>query len=296
MTQASQISIAACVSENERAAVQLAAGHIARALNQADKVPWTCDSVFSPDLETLRPGGDAAIIITSFLTELGEIEEPWPRTEQRLRTAYAALCKRGTPVLICTILRHIDREKEPATAAALLLRIRRLNLLAAEISREAGAYVIDLDRVLADIGARRLMTDYRLGGEAAVDLAGHFIALTLLTNACDAFVSFEVQDAARVILTSCRPVIAETDRAKPEVTLPKQLLSMVHGGRKLTVSPVVGTLEENHVDWLIVRVLNGKVGPVDAFHRLVQSVRRHGIRESAGRLTSALSRQISRRK
>ena len=296
MTGTSQISIAALVSKSERAAVQLAADHIARALSQAAGVPWTCDCNFSPDMETLRQDSDTAIIVTSFLPELTKLGELWPQAEQRLRTAYATLCERGTPVFICTILRHIDCDEDLEAAAALRIRIRRLNLLAAEISRETGAYVIDLDRVLADIGARRIQTDYRLAGNAAADMAGHFIALTLVDNAFDAIISFEVQDAARVILSSCRPAIAERDGAKPEITLRKDLMSMGRGRRKQIVSPVNYTVQENYAGWLIRQVLRGAIEPTEALQRLVLAVRRRGVRESAILLVSGLSKQIKRKK
>jgi hypothetical protein len=291
MTEKSHISIAGFVSEGERAAVQLAASHIEQALSQAADVPWTCDCVFSPDMETLRRRSDAAIIVTSLLPELGTIEESWPRAEQRLRTAYAALCERGATVFICTILRHVGRDEEPEAAEALRIRIRRLNLLAAEISREMGAYVIDLDRILADIGARRLQTDYRLAGNAAADMAGHFIALTLINNAFDSFVSFEVQDAAEAILTSCRPAIAEPESGKPEVTLRKDLVSLGKGRRKQIVSPVQYTVQKNYSVWLVRQVLRGAIGPAEALQRLVQAVRRRGVRESAGLLAAGLSKQ-----
>jgi len=296
MSEKSLISIAAFVSEDERAAVQLAADHIARALSQAANVDWKCDCVFCPDMKMLRQGKDAAIIVTSLLPEVAKLDELWPQAEQRLRTAYAALCEPGTPVFICTILRHIDHDVEPEAADALRLRIRRLNLLAAEISRETGANVIDLDRVLADIGARRLQTDYRLAGSAAAEMAGHFIALTLINNAFDEIVSFEVQDAAAAIFAAYRPAIAEPDSAKPEVTLRKGLMSLGQGRRKQIVSPVSFTVEENYAEWIIRQVLRGAIGPAEAFQRLVQAVRRRGVRGSTILFATGLSRQINRKK
>jgi hypothetical protein len=296
MTEKSHISIAAFVSENERAAVRLAGDHITRSLSQAAAVPWTCECVFSSDIETLPQRKDADIIMTSLLPELEKIDEPWPQAEQRLRKAYTALVEPGIPVFICTILRHMDRSAEPEDANARLIRIRRLDLLAAEISRETGAFVIDIDRVLADIGARRFQTDYRLTGNAAAEMAGHFIALTLIDNACDAFVAFEVQDAAKTILSSCRPAIAAGDRAMPDVTLKKDLVSLGKGRRKQIVSVVAYTVEDNYAGWLVRQVLLGAIGPGEAITRLFHAVRRRGFWESAVLLASGLSRQISRNK
>jgi hypothetical protein len=295
MTEKSQIPIAAFVSENERAAVVLAIGHIARALSHAAAVPWTCDCIFSSDLKTSQQGSDDAIMITSLLPEIESLES-WPQIEQRLRSTYTILCESGTPVFICTILRHIGGDEKPEAADTLRIRIRQLNLLAAEISRETGAFVIDLDRVLADIGARRLQTDYRLAGTTAAEMAGHFMALTVIGNGLDAFVPFEIQDAASVFLAASRPALAEVDCAKPELTLRKNLLSMGQGRRKQVVSPVLHTVHDSHVGWVIRQVLKGMIGPTEAFRRLIQVVRRRGVRESTALLASGLSRQIDPKK
>jgi hypothetical protein len=292
MTGKTAISIAAFVSSNERAAVEWAAEHLARALGQVSGDSWTCNCAFRPTLDALLQG-DAAIVITSFLPELERIDQPWSEVEQRLRTTYAVLGQRGAPVFICTILRHIDGKED---VAALLIRIRRLNLLAAEISHLHGAYVIDLDRVIANIGARRLRTDYRLDGSDAAVAAGHFIALTLVENAVDAFVPFEVQDAVKANLELCRPAIAVPDSGKLEVTLRKNVVSLGRGRRKQIVAPVSHLVEENHAGWLTREVLRGAIGPREALKRLLLALRRRGVRESTGLLVAGLSSQINRKK
>jgi hypothetical protein len=296
MTGKTQISIAAFVSEVERSAVRRAADHVARVLSDAGNAAWTCDCLFGNDMESLQKSRDVSIIVTSLLPELQKTDESWPQAKQRLRTAYASLGHGEIPVFICTILRHVSPDENPEAASALRLHIRRLNLLAAEISRETKAYVIDLDRVLADMGARRLQTNYRLTGNAATDMAGYFIALTLVNDALDALVSYEVQDAARTILTSLRPEIAESDNARPEITLWKNLQSMGQGRRKQTVSLVNHTVHENQAAWLVREALRGTIGPSEAFRLLAQAVRRRGVRESATLLASGLSKQINRKK
>lgn len=295
MATESRIYVSAFVSEGEQAAVRLAAGHIARALGQAADVPWTCDWVFSPDMETLRRNRDGSIILTSLVPALGDMEESWSRVEERLRTAYVALSERGVPVFISTILRHVGHEEKVELAAAIRIRIRRLNLLASEISRETGAYVIDLDRILADIGARRLRTDYRLVGDAAAEMAGYFISLAVISNALDAFVSAEIQDAARVILTSSRPVVAAPEGAKSDIARRMNLQSMGHGRQKQIVSTVTYTIQESYSEWLLRQVLKGGIEPTQVLRRLVQAVRRRGVRETAARLGSGLSRLMTRK-
>ena len=296
MTEKSHIAIAAFVSESERLAVQAATGYLARATSEAADIPWACDSVFCANLETLQKESDAAILVTSFLPELKKISEPWSDVERDIRTAYAALSERGVPVFICTILRHVGTDCGPEVAGALLVRIRRLNLLAAEISRETGAFVIDLDRVLADIGARRLQTDYRLSGSAVAQTAGHAIALTLAENALDAFVPFEVQDAASGILASNQPAIPETGGVRKEVAMKKEIRAMGQGRRKQTVIPVVYTDRQVYAEWYLQQVMRGKIGLRELMQRLGQAVRQHGLSGSAVLIATTLSKQLQRKK
>jgi hypothetical protein len=295
MTVQNHLSIAGFVTENERAAVRAACRHVAASLSQAAETPWTCEAAFVSDLEALRSESGAAILITSLLPELERVREAWPEAEQRLHKAYAALAERDIPVFVCTVLRHID-SGVGAEAAALRLRLRKLNLLAAEISRESGIFVIDLDRVLADVGARRLQTDYRLAGNAAAEMAGHFTAVTLVTNGIDALVPFEIQDAARALLLANRPGIAGMDSTQPEITIKKALLSLGQGRRKQIVATVGYTEDENYAGWLVRQVLRGAIGPGEALRRLFQAVRRRGVRASATLLATGLSRQINRKK
>jgi hypothetical protein len=292
----SNISIVAFVTEDERQAVKLAASHIAQALGEATGRAWTCDCVFSTDMETLRNSGKSGIIVTSLLTELVNFEKPWPPTERRLRAAYADLTESGYPVFVCTILRHVSRDEESGADGSLRIFIRRLNLLAAEISRETKAYVIDIDRVLADIGARRLQTDYRLAGSAATETVGHLIAHSLINYALEALVSYEVQDAAKGILASRRPSIGECDIKQPKSTRKKTLLSVGRGRQKQTFLPENRTIPQNFSGLLIKQVLRGDVRPALAFQRLLKAVRRLGVRETASLIATGLSKQITRRK
>jgi hypothetical protein len=93
----------------------------------------------------------------------------------------AALAAAG-PVFICTIFRHVP----PAIDRAWTIeRIRRLNLLALQLSQGTGAGIIDIDRTLADLGARSLQTDYLLTGPLGPYVAGDVVAMALLTAGLD---------------------------------------------------------------------------------------------------------------
>ncbi len=296
MSDKSHISLAAYVSRNECEAVQLAGRHIAQALGQATATPWTCDCVFCPDWNELHERSDSAIIVTSLVLELETILEPWPQVERRLRAAYADLCEAGKPVFICTILRHIGQDGVVETPDALMLRIRRLNLLAAEISRETGAFVIDLDRVLADIGARRLRTDYRLEGKSTTEISGHFIAETLIANALDDFVPFEIQDSAGALLVLSRPKIAAAPSRTEQGSLRQNRISVGQGRRRQIIDPVTYTTEDNYAGWLVRQVLRGTIVPADALRRLINAIRRRGFRKSTQLLVSGLTRQRRQKK
>jgi hypothetical protein len=187
--------------------------------------------------------------------------------------------------MLCTILRHVDAAEEPRQADRIRLRLRRLNLLATELSREYGALVIDLDRMLADIGAARLDTDYRLDGAVVPDVAGKAVALTIVANALDGFVPVEAQDAARAILERYHPEIGAAPRMKQT-----SMVALGRGRRKQRVSTVTDPIQENQAGWLMRQVLMRRIGPGEAMTKLAQAVRNRGARQTTALLASGIVR------
>jgi hypothetical protein len=282
MTSADCIPILAAVTPDERDVVETAAKKIADALSQAAGKTWTCRCDFVPNLSALSEATENCVIVTSLGVPLAQLDLPWMEVERELRASYAALCQIGAPIMICTLVRHVGIEDGPSAAAHKLRRLRQLNLLATELSREYGALVIDLDRFLADIGARRLKTDYRLRSAEAADVAGKFIAKSIIANALDAFVSVDVQDAARTLLDTHQAAV----NPAADIT---NLMAMGRGRRKQLVSTVTDMVQENHVGWLVRQFLNRQIGPSEAFAKLFQAVRRRGARESAVLLISGIA-------
>ena len=280
------IPIVAMVSMAERAAVDGACGHSVRALGEASGTPWECDCRFAAGHADLQNAHTGSILVTSLVLEV-DTPEPWTDVEQRLRGIYAGLCARGDPVFICTVLRHTGAGEPDASRRR--IRIRRLNLLAAEISREHGAFVIDIDRQLADVGARRLGTDYRLQGAAAADVAGNTIAMEIILNGLDTLASVDVQDRARAMLAEYKSAVA-----LPEIR-PNNLMSMGQGRRKQIVTTIIDTDQEAHVGWLIQQVLKRQIPPLEASNKLLQAVRRRGPKESLAMLASGVVRLIGKR-
>jgi len=207
--------IQAVVTAAERKAVRHATELLARSLSMASKTAWTLSFKFAETIAGLAPAPGPSIVITSLLHEAARTDEPWSACETRLRQMYAALC--GDParnVYICTALRYVDPEL-PAHRD-ILVRIRRLNLLAMTLSNELGLLVADIDRDLAHVGARTLQTDYRLLGQYAAQFVGKSMAMTMLLAGLDDFAPFETQEAARHIVKSFKPPQPAAGRHRPD--------------------------------------------------------------------------------
>ncbi len=233
-----------------------------------------------------------SLVITTLFLEADSFTMPWTETEQRLRAAYANLCQNTQlTVCVCTVFRHVTPD---AQAPARLRHIRRLNLLAAEMSQELGLTVIDLDRALADIGARALATDHRLGGPYATEMAAKCIALALLVAGLDAYASFAAQDAARAAISAYQPPCADVSAA---VGLPVRwdLVDVGTGRQRQRVSVVIDNIVENQVGALLRMVLRRQMSPMEAAAKLVRAVGHRGLRSSAALLTTALMRMVRHR-
>jgi hypothetical protein len=161
--------IAAAVTENEASALTLAVAQMQQLFAQASQREWKidCDLGFDPSRQP-------EICIVSLLRELDGTLDPIDRVESRLRDELGSLLEKRTAVYLCTIFRACEDD------APKLERLRRLNLLAVELSHDLDIGVIDFDRQLADIGAHVLETSYRLEGGAARAIAAYVIVKTLL--------------------------------------------------------------------------------------------------------------------
>jgi hypothetical protein len=281
------VPILAAVTSNEQAVVERAALDLAKALGQATGESWTCPCTFAPEFDRLVGATSGSIVVTSLHLAMTDVDRPWPEVEQELHDSYSALCEAGDTVLICTILRHVDAAEDFERAARIRRRIRKLNLLATELSRLYGAFVIDFDRVLADVGARRLETDFRLGGTVAMAFAGKTVAICIAANALDAFAPEKAQSAACAILVEDRPAAGLDTREMMTNIMPTG-----RGARKQLVATVTDEVPENHVGWLIRQMLKRQIGGRDAFTKLAGAMRRRGVRESTGLLISGLLRML----
>jgi hypothetical protein len=282
------VPIVAMVSGTERAAIDRACGTIGRALGEASGNPWTCDYRFVQKPADLLNACAGSIIVTSLVSEV-DTPQRWEYAEPRLRKFYARLCERGDPVFICTVLRHTGAG-DPARALSRRIRIRRLNLLAAELSREYGAFVADIDRQLADVGARRLETDYRLQGAAAADLAGDAVAVEIILNGLHGLVSVDVQDRAKAALEQFKSAVPLLE-AKPS-----NLMAMGQGRRKQIVITVANADQHSYVGGLIHQILRRQIPLLEASKKLLHVMRRRGVIESLAMLASGVVWLIRRQR
>jgi hypothetical protein len=281
-----RIQIAAFITEDERLALSSGEGFLSHAL-AAENFALDCAVVTSP--AELSQASAGTIRLISLTTQLASLDVPWPVAQAELRTWVSEVAEAGDPVLVTTVFRCIPAGQDPE--GKLLTRVRRLNLLAAELSREFGVFVIDLDRVLTDIGGMTLDTDYRLQGKPAADVAGQAMAFCVATNALDLYMPFEAQERTVAYLK------AHDQAVHPEAVLtPANLMSMGSGRRRQRVSTNTDAVQEDQVRWLIDQVLKRKIGLGEASQKLLMAIRRRGAKESFGLLAAGMVRLIGRRR
>ncbi len=168
------------------------------------------------DLPAQTPDIAPDVAIASPLAELARPEASPQETWRRWADYLRALQDRGAAVFVCTVFRHVPRDigPTPATREALVARIRRLNLLAIELSHKLAVNVIDVDSRLAYHGARAVAGDFRLGGPLPVLMAGRAVAQALLAHGLDGFASPTLQEKALAWLAApdTLPLLVEADK------------------------------------------------------------------------------------
>lgn len=169
--------------------MMIAAGEqLSEALRDDVGRPWPVRLTFS----SFGPEGTASgsIVVTSLLADAMSLE-PMATVEAIWRDRLAQrLAGPDRIVVLCTVFRVVsDLQARPI----LIERIRRLNLLAAELSQVFNIYVVDLDRTLSFFGAATLQSDFRLVGHRAAEAAGHAVVSTLFATGLGGLVPVELQ-------------------------------------------------------------------------------------------------------
>ena len=163
-----------------------AARQLVESLSAAGAPPSVIGVEFVGSPDGLCQGAAPAAAIASLLPEVEAAMHDWPAAEARITWDYRALAQgRAHKLFLCTVFRHVPPDLGEDATAALRLAIRRLDLLAVELSHATGLNIIDLDRTLAHIGGLKLRTDYRLTGAAGTEAAARAISATLLAAGLD---------------------------------------------------------------------------------------------------------------
>ena len=195
MSSSTAFRIEAVVDDAERPALAATSEQLTECLQAASGSRPEIRLEFANSLDAIDAQAPATIIVASLLPEVAR-DEPMPSVEARWRGQLGTLAT--SPVFLCTVFRHVPRHgvDRPENRPAIIERIRRLNLLAVELSHDSGAAVIDIDRAFAHLGARVLAADYRLRGAVAAEVAAHTIAGSLLAVGLDDIVAPEVLERA----------------------------------------------------------------------------------------------------
>lgn len=199
MTAPAPFLIDAVVSDSERPALLAVAEQLRDCLLAASGNPWQVVVRFRESLAAIDAQDRPAVVVASLLPELDRDDETIAATQARWHAQLSSLA--GEPrsaILICTIFRHVaaPTADAPDARVATRERIRRLNLLAIDLSHDTGAGVVDIDRVFSRLGARPLGTDHRLTGPVAAEVAAHAIVASILGAGLDRVMSPEIQERA----------------------------------------------------------------------------------------------------
>lgn len=210
--------IEAIGDESERGAFTAASGLLRELLVDVE------GGVSSVDMR-IRTSGDEnnsavqpAAIIRSLLPEAALDKEALPETKRRLERELSALKARAGAVLICTVFRGVGRTspEQQKFDTSRLERIRRVNLLAVELSHEFDVSVIDIDRVFAHLGGRALGCDYRPLTSLAANAAAYTIVSELLELAPELGIPPELEERAKAVYGGAPNLLGFLQRRLPK--------------------------------------------------------------------------------
>jgi hypothetical protein len=286
----SALVIRAHVTEVEGPIIEAAAARLGELIAAASQAAWTVEVGGLGEDETPDAGPPEPICLISLATALADLEAPWVEVAANLRRRVERLSSMGPKLALITIFRHVAPDDDAVAAYRLLVRIRRLNLLAVDLSHEFGVCVVDLDRDFADIGAQALQTDFRLGGEAARRLAAWSLVRCLAANALDGIVDFDVQDQVVAVNEAAKPSFD----ARPFI-VEAGLVRVGRGRRTQTVAAVPGGPQPSVISQLVGRAMKGQIPAGEIRARLSKSVRNGKVLDNLWRFANELAGRAAKR-
>jgi hypothetical protein len=184
------LTLVAMVGEAERPIAIAAARQVSAAASAVLGSDWTVTLILSdPDNRTIS----GSIRIASLIDDVLRDESVETTTRRWLERIERWSLEGKSRILLSTLFRRVG----PADSDSVdVERLRRLNMMALFLSRSTGIEIVDIDRLFAWCGARRLATDYRCLGQHAAELGGHAIAAAIFAGGLDDFLPADVQEAA----------------------------------------------------------------------------------------------------
>jgi hypothetical protein len=175
-------------------AMHVLATHMSAALGQ----PWPISLSCGPP--ELVPAPPLDLVLVSLLHEALPPYAPMPEVTARWHQALEAFAPLGAPLLLCNVFRHVPPQPfgpEAPSREVILDRVRRLNLLAIELSHRHALDLADIDRGLAYLGARPLQTGFLLRGGKGIQMAADIIAGAALQGDFPPGIPFSAIQAAQ---------------------------------------------------------------------------------------------------
>jgi hypothetical protein len=260
-----RISILALGTAEENAAIRMAMMRISEAAIEAGGPAFDVATAALSEVV----GVSVDLAIASMLPEAEADEEPWTSTERKLGNAIAGLSQNVRKLYICTVFRHATGPDWRARLA----RIRKLNLLALELSRETGAFIIDVDRMLADAGARSFHTDFRLTGPLATEAVAREIVSTLVATGFGSTYPRPARERLSALLDGWRP-----PRVTPQGTTPRAWIDT----RARNVRAIGGAFSspEDSAVFALRRLVRGQISLSVGFELAARMIRKHGVKSA----------------
>jgi hypothetical protein len=191
----------AIVTPAERPALIAASEQLAESLTAATGEGADVRLRFPAALAAIDLGEPPDLVVMSMLADALSAAESITAVESRWRNQLQSFQSSATTatVFVCTTFRHLARNvsRSDEDGPPSIERIRRLNLLAAELSHDLGIAVVDIDRIFAHIGAQNVQADYRMNGAIAAETAAYAIVSSVLASGLDDLIAPDVQERAR---------------------------------------------------------------------------------------------------
>jgi hypothetical protein len=259
MTSASTLQVVAAVHEREAPGVQRMAERLAQSLARATERNWSVPVAFLQAGVEPVPQEGPALFLASLRPALDQPDEDLAAIE-----ASWCMILTSRPVqdmcasFLCTVFRCEDAER--------IERIRRLNLLAAQISHDTGTNVIDIDRAFAHVGARALFP------EDTLKLAADTMMDTILAVGLDELVDTPALEQMRAFRTHERAQNSVSDIVVPSDVLAYQ--TQRRGGLRQTFSRMSSQLEARSMADMLHDLRAGRIETRDAVRNFVKRVNR----------------------